>query len=139
MPIRITTTDTVLDDDGARQAVAGLTALRWELNGLTGTAFLTPTMAGDVIRLPRGATFAGGAPADIAVFELTVPSIVLPTRDAQKAWMARGADIVHAAAKGRVPRAQIWGSVVHAVDGLWGIDGVAYDNAELGAAIGAAV
>jgi len=36
---------------------------------------------------------------------------------------------------GRQPKEHIWVNVVHAVDGAWGIGGIAMTNAELGEAV----
>jgi hypothetical protein len=59
------------------------------------------------------------------VFELKVPSFVLPTQELKDAWIGEGTDIIEAAAKGRVKRANIYANVSYAVDGAWGIGGTA--------------
>jgi len=85
--------------------------------------------------VPKGRTFSGGKPTEIVIFELKVPSIVLPGRDGQRAWIARSTDIIVEAAAGKLDKDRVWGNVVHAVDGLWGINGRAYGNDELGAVL----
>jgi hypothetical protein len=94
----------------------------------SGNKFMTPNVIGEVTVAPKGRTFSGGARTDIAVFELKVPSFVLPTQELKDAWIGEGTDIIEAAIKGRVKRANIYASVSYAVDGAWGIGGTAYSN-----------
>jgi hypothetical protein len=88
--------------------------------------------------VPKGRTFSGGARADIAVFELKVPSFVLPTQELKDAWIAEGTAIIEQAAQGRIKREHIYANVNYAVEGAWGIGGKAFSNAELGSAVAAA-
>ena len=60
---------------------------------------------------------------------------MLPTKELKDAWVSEGTAIIEAAAEGRIGRARIFANVSHAVEGAWGIAGVAYDNSDLGAAI----
>ena len=135
MPYQVIVTDGVLSDEAQQQVFAKLTDLLLELHGLTGNPFMTPNVIGEVTVAPKGKTFSGGKPADIAIIELKVPSFVLTDPQAKKTWVKASADIVHAAAEGRLPRDRIYASVTYAVEGTWGIGGTAYENNELGAAI----
>ena len=45
--------------------------------------------------------------------------------------------MIEQAAAGRIKREHIFASVSYAVDGAWGIGGVAYTNADLGSAVAA--
>lgn len=135
MPLQIIATEGVFTAQAEQQAFADLTELLLELNGLAGHEFMARNVIGEVAILPRNRTFSGGKPTEIVIFELKVPSMVLTSRDAQRAWIERGSAILHTAAEGRVSRDRIWGNVVHAVDGLWGINGHAYTNNELGAVL----
>lgn len=136
MPLRIIASEGVLTPSAEQDVFAQLTDLLLELNDLSGNNFMTANVIGEVTIIPKGRTFSGGQPAEIVIFELKVPSIVLPTRDSQRAWIERGTEIIFEAAAGKVQRDRVWGNVVHAVDGLWGINGHAYANAELGAVLG---
>jgi hypothetical protein len=138
MPIQIIVPEGVLTADAEAEAFKRLTDLLLRLHGLSGNKFMTPNVIGEVTVVPKGRTFSGGARTDIAVFELKVPSFVLPTQELKDAWIGEGTDIIEAATKGRVKRANIYASVSYAVDGAWGIGGTAYSNTDLGSAVAAA-
>ena len=72
------------------------------------------------------------------MFELKVPSFVLPTQELKDAWIGEGTNIIEEATKGRVKREHIYASVSYAVEGAWGIGGTAYSNAALGSAVAGA-
>jgi hypothetical protein len=99
---------------------------------------MTPNVIGEVTVVPKGRTFSGGQPADIAVFELKVPSFVLPTQELKDAWISEGTAIIEEAAQGRIKRENIFANVGYAVEGAWGIGGKAFSNADLGSAVAAA-
>ncbi len=135
MPIQVIATEGVLTESAEQEVFAKLTELLLELNGLSGNKFMTPNVIGEVTLVPKGRTFSGGKPMALVIFELKVLSMVLPNRDLQRAWIDRGTTIILEAAAGKVTKDRIWGNVVHAVDGLWGINGHAYTNTELGAVL----
>jgi hypothetical protein len=137
MPIQIIVPEGVLTADAEAEAFGKLTDLLLRLHGLTGNRFMTPNVVGEVTTVTRGRTFSGGKPADIAIFELKVPSFGLSTQALKDAWIAEGTTIIEQAAAGRLKREQIFANVRHAVDGAWGIAGVAYNNADLGSAAAA--
>lgn len=137
MPLQIIATEGTLSSDAQKQAFKELTHLLLELHGISGNGFMLPNVIGEVIEVPAGKSFSGGEPAEIIVFELKAPSFVLADAELQRAWFARGTSILERAAAGRVSRERIFGNVVHAVDGAWGIGGVAYNNTALGASIAA--
>lgn len=138
MPIQVIVPEGALTPTGEAEAFAKLTDLLLRLHGLTGNRFMTPNIIGEVTVVPKRRTFSGGKPADIAVFELKVPSFVLPTQELRDAWISEGTTIIEAAAEGRLRREQIFANVSYAVDGGWGIAGEAYSNSALGAAVAAA-
>ncbi len=135
MPIQIIVPEGVLTAGAEAETFKKLTDLLLRLHGLTGNKFMTPNVIGEVTVVPQGRTFSGGKAADIAVFELKVPSFVLPTQALKDAWIAEGTSIIEAAAAGRIKREHIFASVSYAVDGAWGIGGVAYNNTDLGSAV----
>ena len=137
MPIQIIVPEGVLTADAEAEAFRKLTELLLRLHGLTGNKFMTPNVIGEVTVVPRGRTFSGGKPTDIAVFELKVPSFVLPTQELKDAWISEGTAIIEEAARGRIKREHIYSSVSYAVDGAWGIGGIAYSNTALGSAVAA--
>lgn len=139
MPLQVIVTEGLLSPEAEQSVFRDLTRLLLELHGISDNAFLTPNIIGEVVVVEKGRSFSGGAPADIAVFELKAPSFVLADPELQKAWIARGTGIIETAARGRLPRNRIYGNVVHAVDGAWGIAGVAYDNTALGEAVASGI
>src|SRR5947209_11884457 len=104
MPIQIIVPEGVLTADAEAEAFKKLTDLLLRLHGLSGNKFMTPNVIGEVTVVPKGRTFSSGKPTDIAVFELKVPSFVLPTQQLKDAWIGEGTDIIEQAAKGRIKR-----------------------------------
>lgn len=135
MPLQVIVTEGLLSPEAEQSVFRDLTHLLLELHGISDNAFMTPNIIGEVVVVEKGRSFSGGAPADIAVFELKAPSFVLADPTLQSAWIARGTQIIEKAAQGRIPRNRIYGNVVHALDGAWGIAGVAYSNDALGEAL----
>lgn len=135
MPIQVIVPEGALTADGEAQVFKKLTELLLRLHGLSGNTFMTPNVIGEVVVVPRGRTFSGGQRASIAIVELKVPSFVLPTQELKEQWTSEVTSILESAAEGRLRREHIFANVVHAIDGTWGIGGVAYDNAALGNAI----
>jgi hypothetical protein len=137
MPIQIIVPEGALTPAAQAEAFRKLTELLLRLHGLSGNRFMTPNVIGEVTVVPKGRTYSGGRPTDIAVFELKVPSFVLPTQELKDAWIAEGTAIVEQAAAGQIRREHIFASVTYAVEGAWGIGGKAYSNADLGSAVAA--
>jgi hypothetical protein len=137
MPIQVIVPEGVLNAGAEAELFQELTDLLLRLHGLTGNRFMTPNVIGEVTVVPKGRTYSGGRPTDIAVFELKVPSFVLSTQALKDAWISEGTAIIEQAAAGRIKREHIFASVSYAVDGAWGIGGVAYSNADLGSAVAA--
>jgi len=137
MPIQIVVPEGALNAGADVELFRKLTDLLLRLHGLTGNRFMTPNVIGEVTIVPKGRTFSGGTPTDIAIFELKVPSFVLSTQALKDAWISEGTAIIEQAAAGRIKREHIFASVSYAVDGAWGIGGVAYSNADLGSAVAA--
>jgi len=138
MPIQIIVPEGALSASAEAEAFRKLTDLLLHLHGLTGNSFMTPNVIGEVTVAPKGRTFSGGKPADIAIFELKVPSFVLPSQEMKDAWISEGTAIIEEATDGRIKRENIFASVTYAVEGAWGIGGKAYSNAELGSAVASA-
>ena len=135
MPINVVATEGVLRTGAQQQMFAELTASFLRHHDLTGNPFLTPNVIGEISSIPKGRSFAGGASNDIVVVELKVPSFALATPAQKSGFITEATEIVFKAAEGRHPRERIFVNMVYAVDGLWGIGGKAYTNAELGEAV----
>jgi hypothetical protein len=137
MPIQLIVPEGALTPTAEAEAFRKLTDLLLRLHGLSGNRFMTPNVIGEVSVVPSGRTFSAGKATDIAIFELKVPSFVLPTQELKDAWISEGTAIIEQAAQGRIKREHIFANVTYAVDGAWGIGGIAYSNADLGSAVAA--
>jgi phenylpyruvate tautomerase PptA (4-oxalocrotonate tautomerase family) len=136
MPISIVATEGLLTEQAQAESFAQLTNLFLELHGLAGNQFLTPNVIGSVVIVPNGKTFSGGKPSSIVMVEAKLPSFALSSEEQKKSFVERATDIIHDASGREHPKERIYVNVVYAVDGLWGIGGKAYSNAEMGAAVG---
>jgi len=131
MTFNILTTEGVLADADKASTHKAITDCFLRLHNLTGNAFLERHVIGEVTSVPSGETFAGGKPENIVIVETLVPSFALNSPGQKQAYVAEVTDIILSAAGGRVERDRVYVNVVYPVDGLWGIAGKAYTNAEL--------
>jgi phenylpyruvate tautomerase PptA (4-oxalocrotonate tautomerase family) len=136
MPITVIATEGVLSAQAEREVFANLTESFLKLHNLSGNAFMTPNVIGEVSIVPKGKSFSGGKPDDLVIVELKVPSFALSSPQQKQAFIGEATEIIEAATGGKHPRDRIFVNMVYAVDGLWGIGGNAYTNAELGEAVG---
>jgi len=134
MPLTLILTEGLMPREQHAPTIARLCEAFLRLHGLLGNAFLTPNVIGHVHEVPQGATFAGLQPASVAIVEWFTPSFAFASTGLQQAYVKEATDIVEAACGGKQPRERIWVNLKHAVDGMWGIGGRAFSNAELGAA-----
>ncbi|QAU36954.1 4-oxalocrotonate tautomerase [Bradyrhizobium guangdongense] len=134
MPITVVATDGIFSAAAEKIMFAELTASFLRHHDLAGNAFLTPNVIGEISTIPKGRSFAGGTSSDIVVIELKVPSFALASAGQKAGFIKEATEIAFKAAEGRHPRERIFVNMVYAVDGLWGIGGKAYTNAELGEA-----
>lgn len=134
MPLTFTYTEGSLPQSAEKQIVAKLTDSMLKLHGLIGNKVITPTITAQVHVIPQGRTFTGGQELSGAWVEWKTPSIVFSNREIQIKYVEDATNIVHEASGGKLPRNQIWVNVVHAVDGAWGIGGLAMTNAEIATA-----
>ncbi|HEY9094841.1 MAG TPA: 4-oxalocrotonate tautomerase [Hydrogenophaga sp.] len=138
MPLTLIVSDGVLPEANMPSTIQRLSEAFLRLHGLSGNKVLTPNVVGHVQVVPKGHTFSGLVPTDVAVVEWLTPSFAFTSRDVQKAYVREATEIVYEACGGRLARTSIWVNVKHAVDGTWGIAGIAYSNSELGEAMAAA-
>lgn len=131
MPIQVIVTEGILSSADEKEVFAAITDAFLTVHNLAGNAFLTPNVIGEVTTVPKGRTFSGGQPADIAVVELKVPAFALASLEQKQRFVAEATEIVLNAANGRLARERIFVNMVYAVDGLWGIGGTAYTNDHL--------
>ena len=131
MPITVYATDGVLSETAQKQAFAALTSSVLKLHQLVGNRFMTPNVIGEVSIIPKGRSFAAGRPENIVIVELKLPSFGLASQEQKEAFVSEATDVIVQASGGRQPRERIYVNMVYAVDGLWGIGGKAYTNADL--------
>jgi len=67
----------------------------------------------------------------VAFVEWKVPAFAFSSRDIQVGYIEEATNIIHSMSGEQQPKNRIWVNVVHAVDGAWGIGGVALTNAQL--------
>ena len=132
MPLTLLITEGVLPKEREQDTVARLSDAFLRLHGLAGNRFLTPNVIGHVQVLAAGSSYSGLRAAPVAIVEWLTPSFAFATREIQSAYVAEATEIIHEASGRRHPRENIWVNLKHAVDGMWGIGGKAYTNAELG-------
>ena len=131
MPITVLATEGLLSDTAEREVFAEITAAFLRLHDLTGNPLMTPNVIGEVARIPKGKSFSGGQPADIAIIELKVPAFALGSTEQKASFVAEATEAVHRASEGRARRDHIWVNMVYGVDGLWGINGQTFTNGQL--------
>lgn len=135
MPLTLIITEGVLPKSRHQATIARLSDAFLTLHGLAGNTFMTPNVIGHISELPVGTTYAGMQPMPVAIVEWLTPSFAFNTRELQQAYVAQATDILFEACDGKQARDNIWVNLKFAVDGMWGIAGRAYTNAELGEAI----
>ncbi len=135
MPLTLTLTEGVLPKGQEKVAVARLSEAMLKWHGLTGNKVMTDNIIGHVQVLPKDSTFAGMQETPVAIIEWRVPAFAFTNRDVQVGYFAEATDIIHELSGGKQPKDKIWGSVIHAVDGTWNLNGQAMTNEQIGNAI----
>ncbi|KAB2899734.1 MAG: 4-oxalocrotonate tautomerase [Burkholderiaceae bacterium] len=131
MPLTLTLTEGVLPKGQEPLAFARLSDAMIKWHGLTGNAAITPNIVGSIHVLPKEHTFSGSKEAAVAFVEWKVPAFAFSSREIQLGYVEEATDIIHSMSGGKQPRERIWVNVIHAVDGAWGIGGVALTNEQL--------
>lgn len=133
MPLTLTLTEGVLPEGQEKVAFARLSDAMLKWHGLTGNPAVAPNIVGSINLLPMEHTYAGSKEASVAFIEWTVPAFAFASRDIQVGYIEEATSIIHSMSGEKQPKERIWVNVVHAVDGAWGIGGVALTNAQLAA------
>ncbi len=131
MPLTLTLTEGVLPKGQETEAFARLSDAMLKWHGLTGNAAITPNIVGSINVVPKEHTFSGSKEASVVFIEWKVPAFAFNSREIQSGYIAEATDIIHSMSGEKQPKERIWVNVVHAVDGAWGIGGVALTNAQL--------
>ena len=131
MPLTLTLTEGVLPKGREKVAFARLSDVMLKWHGLTGNEAMTPNIVGSINVLPKEHTYSGSKEASVAFVEWKVPAFAFSSRDIQVGYIEEATNIIHSMSGEQQPKNRIWVNVVHAVDGAWGIGGVALTNAQL--------
>lgn len=135
MPLTLTLSEGVLRAGTEKQAFARLCDAMLKWHGLSGNKVMTPNVVGSIHVVPKEFTFSGAKAASVAFIEWKVPSFAFNTSKIQQGYFAEATNILYEMSGKSLPKSNIWINVVHAVDGAWGIGGMALTNAQLGDAI----
>ncbi|MBO9538027.1 4-oxalocrotonate tautomerase [Herbaspirillum sp.] len=131
MPLTLTITEGVLPKGQESIAFTRLSDAMIKWHGLTGNTAIEPNIVGSINLLPKEHTFSGSKESSVVFIEWKVPSFAFNSREIQLGYIKEATDIIHTMSGEKHPRERIWVNVVHAVDGAWGIGGVALTNAQL--------
>lgn len=131
MPITLMATEGVLVKGTEQQTLIKLSHAFLKAHGLLGNKALTPNVIAHFELLNPASVVVNGEATSVAIIEVKVPSFALSSREVQLDFIAQATDIVHEASDRNHPKEKIWASVVHAVDGSWGIGGNALTNQQL--------
>ncbi|TVZ41589.1 hypothetical protein P886_0936 [Alteromonadaceae bacterium 2753L.S.0a.02] len=135
MPIQIIVSEGLLSETDAQALHSQISQLFLDVHEISNNPFMIPNVVGEVVFMNPHLTFSGKQVGPVAIVELRVPSFTFTTQAQKDQFVAQATDIVFNACNGKLPRKSIWVNAVYAVDGLWGIEGKAYSNTELGEAI----
>jgi hypothetical protein len=134
MPLTLTVTEGVLPKGSEKTAYARLSDAMLKWHGLEGNKVMTPNVVGSINLVTKENTFSGSVEAPVAFIEWKVPSFAFASREIQVGYVNEATNIIHEMSHGKLPKDHIWVNVIHAVDGAWGIGGVAMTNEALKAA-----
>ncbi|MDF3883923.1 4-oxalocrotonate tautomerase [Cupriavidus basilensis] len=132
MPLTLTLTEGVLPEGQERVAFRHLSDAMLKWHGLSGNESMTPNIVGSIHVLPKDHTYSGSKEASVVFVEWKVPSFAFADREVQVGYIDEATRIIHELSGAQHPKERIWVNVVHAVDGAWGIAGMALTNAQLG-------
>jgi len=136
MPLTLTLTEGVIPEGKVKEAVSQITDAFLKNHGLAGNKVMTPNVTAQVTIIPKNRSFSGGEEFKGAWVEWKVPSFALADRNVQKSFFADATEIIYKLSGDKQPKDNIYGNVLHTVDGGWNLDGIAMSNEELGEAIG---
>lgn len=131
MPLTLTLTEGVLPKGQEKVAFSRLSDAMLKWHGQTGNRAMTPNIVGSIHVLPKEHTYSGSKEAPVVFIEWKVPSFAFASRDVQVGYIEEATSIIHELSGEHHPKERIWVNVVHAVDGAWGIAGMALTNAQL--------
>jgi len=138
MPISIQITRGLLTQHGERQILSRIAAALLESHGLENNAFMKGNVIGHLVTSEESSSYVGGESQSLAVIEVKVPGVAFREHSVQQKFVEAATNIVDELKAGDHPKSRTFVNVTHAVDGAWGIAGVAYTNEALGAAVAAA-
>src|SRR3954449_8514692 len=131
MPLTLTISEGVLPKGLEKLAFSRLSEAMLKWHGLSGNKVMTPNVIGHINVINKEHTFSGSKEASVAFVEWKVPSFAFTDRKAQLGYVEEATNIIHEMSGGKQPKDRIWVNVLHAVDGMWGVNGTAMTNTDL--------
>lgn len=138
MPLTLTLTEGVLPQGQEKVAFSRLSDAMLKWHGLSQNEAMKRNIVGSIHLVPKEHSYSGSKEASVAFIEWKVPSFAFASREIQLGYVQEATDIIHELSLAQHPKDRIWVNVVHAVDGAWGIAGMALTNAQLSAGAAAA-
>lgn len=138
MPFTIMVSEGTVTKEAGQILTKELSELVLELHGLSDNPFMRAMVVAEILTIPTDWSTKGAERAKIAVVEGKVPGFAFPTPEIKSEYVQRVSDLLATATAGTVDRSNIFTNTSFTADGLWGINGKAYTNEELGAEIAAA-
>jgi hypothetical protein len=135
MPISIQVTRGLLTPDGERQIFPRIAAALLESHGLENNTFMKENVIGHLVTSDESSSYVNGKPQSLAIIEVKVPAVAFTERGIQQKFIEAVTNIVDELKAESHPKSRTFVTITHAVDGGWGIAGIAYTNAALGTAI----
>lgn len=135
MPISVNVTQGLLSPNGEREVLSRIADTLLRVHGLARNSFMTPNVVGHLVVSPGSQCYVGGKAQSLAVVDVKVPAITFPNAEVKQVFVSAVTNIIDELKAGPHPRERTYVAVTYAVDGIWGVGGKAYSNAELGAAI----
>lgn len=135
MPISVQVSQGLLTAKGEKEVFSHITDALLKAHGLTGNSFLTPNVIGHLAITPESHSYAGGKPQSLAVIEVKVPSVAFPDAEVKHSFIEEVTQIIDRFKAVNHPRERTFVNVTYTVDGVWGIGGKAFTDADFGSAI----
>ena len=137
MPLTLTLTEGVLPEGQEKLAFSRLSDAMLKWHGLADNDAMKRNIVGSIHLVPKEHSYSGSQESPVAFVEWKVPSFAFASREVQLGYVEEATRIIHELSLEQHPKERVWVNVVHAVDGAWGIAGMALTNAQLGAAAAA--
>ncbi|MCG7534440.1 hypothetical protein [Pseudoalteromonas sp. OOF1S-7] len=135
MPIQIIMSEGLVSKRSAQVLHQQLGQAFLDNHEISDNRFMLPNIVGEVVFIDSELTFSGLAVSPLAIVELRVPAFTFATEVQKERFVSEATELVLSHTQGKLSKESIWVNAVYTVDGMWGIAGQAYTNAQLEQAI----